>query len=180
MMGPRKARRIRRPLRREGGFAYIAAVLLLVVVAGLSAAIVRMNAAQQTTANDALLVTRAGQAARAGTEWMLYRLLKAGSAANIANACNAAAAGNKFTLNDFVADTGFRVTIACNASQNYIEGDNPANPGAYTKKAIYTLETVACNGAAATCPDDNSAASPDYAERRRVATMCLTDGGTPC
>jgi type II secretory pathway pseudopilin PulG len=161
----------RRP-PREGGFAYVAAVLLLVVVAGLAAAIVRLNAAQQNTSNDALLVARASQAARAGTEWMIYRLARAGSAG---------CAGVTLDLRNA---TGFRVGVKCTAvaptdastpGNQYAEGYDPDDPSAPAKELVFKVESVACNGATATCPDNGSAAAPDYTERRRVATVCFLD-----
>lgn len=154
----------RPPPRRPAGFAYIAAIVLLIVVAGLALAMVRLSATQQNTANGALLVARASQAARGGIEWMFYQVGSKG----LSGCPND---GSKQTLNDFKS-TGFLVTVEC-SYQTYNEGDDTT-----LQKNILTLKAVACNGSAASCPDNNSAAQPDYTERRRVATACIQTGGS--
>ena len=143
--------------RRQSGFAYIAAVVLLVVVAGLCTAMIRMSNTQQATVNGALLGARAGLAARGGIEWGLFQLRTSGCAA-------------ERTLADFVADSGFRVTVRCTATAFNEGEDGAGNPLA---KTMVQLEAVACNGGGA-CPstDPTTVARPDYVERRRVATAC--------
>lgn len=54
--------------RPQSGFAYIAAIVFLVVVAGIAVALLQLTNTQQTTVNQALLGARAGLAARAGIE----------------------------------------------------------------------------------------------------------------
>jgi len=152
------------PRRPAPGFAYIAAVVLLVVVAGLAVAMVRLTASQQNTAQSAALTARASQAARAGVEWMFYRVKTPSTAP-----CTLA--GTATTLSDFKTDTGFLVTVTC-SFYTYNEGQDPAS-GATIAKNIYKVVAVACNGTAASCPDNASAVSPDYIERRRVATACV-------
>lgn len=147
--------------RRDGGFVYIAVVILLVVVAGLGVAAVRLNASQANTVTQAALTVRAGQAARAGIEWMVYQV-------RTKNTPGCAAT----TLTDFQADTGFKVTLSC-SYVSYNEGQDPASGGVLVKN-LYRIQAVACNGSAGTCPDNGSAALPDYTERSRVATVCLT------
>ena len=89
--------------QRQSGFAYIAAVVLLVVVAAVCVALIRLSNTQQTTVNAALLGARASLAARGGIEWGFYQLRN--------GSCNAST-----TLTDFVADSSFRVTVRCTAS----------------------------------------------------------------
>ena len=158
--------------RTERGFAYIAAVVLLIVVAGLATAMVRLTATQQNTANDALLVARASQAARAGTEWMFYQL-----AYRMASACPAGA-GSTQTLTDFRNDTGFLVTVKCSVVA-YNEGQDPTTSAAVVKN-IYRIESVACNGSGSACPDNGSVANAEYTERRRVASICIQADGNLC
>jgi MSHA biogenesis protein MshP len=150
---------------RQSGFAYIAAVVLLVVVATVCIALVRLSTTQQSTVNGALLGARANLAARGGIEWGFYQLR--------GGAC---AAGT--TLTDFVADTGFRVTVRCTA-RDFNEGESSA--GVPVPKKIVQLEAFACNGDA-DCPATGAAvlARPEYVERRRVATTCLLAAGGPC
>lgn len=153
--------------RRAGGFAYIAAVILLVVMAGLALAVVRLNATQANSATEAALSARASQAARAGLEWMYYQLHT-----KYAAGCSGA------TLTDFKTDTGFTVTVSCSYTA-YNEGQNPSDASVLVKN-LYRVEAVACNGSAGTCPDNASSAQPDYTERRRVATVCIAADGTDC
>ena len=153
---------------RQTGFAYIAAVVLLVVVAGVSLVLIRMTGTQQSTVNQALLGVRANQAARAGIEWMFYRLTHDGMLEGCPPAANVA---------DFRADTGFLVSVSCSA-RSFNESEDAA--GGAVKKYIYQVEAVACNGAGATCPDDNSVPRPEYVERRRIATVCMTSTGADC
>jgi len=153
---------------RQTGFAYIAAVILLVVVAGVSLALLRMTGTQQSTVNQTLLGVRANLAARAGIEWMFYRLTHDG----VLEGCPSGA-----TLADFKPGTGFLVSVSC-AARPFNEGEAPA--GGSVKKYIYQVEAIACNGAGASCPDNASVARPEYVERRRIATVCMTSTGADC
>jgi Tfp pilus assembly protein PilX len=162
--------------RKQGGFAYLAAVVLLVVVAGVTAAMLRLTTAQQATANDAVLIAKAGQAARGGVEWMMYQIgatptaVPATLCTQTPNPPATQVAAAATTLGDFLADTGFRVTVTCSYTA-YKEGVDTA--GAAVVKNIYTISSTACNGGTGTCPDNANAGLPDYTERRRVATICM-------
>ncbi|MGH8855694.1 MAG: MSHA biogenesis protein MshP [Telluria sp.] len=142
---------------RQLGFAYIAAVVLLIVVAGLCVALLRLSNTQQDTVNQALLGARANLAARAGIEWGFYQLRNGSCATGT-------------TLTDFINETGFRVTVNC-VSRPFNEGETSS--GAPIVKNSVRLEAFACNGGGA-CPSEAPAivARPDYVERRRVATTC--------
>lgn len=160
-------------LRTQSGFAYIAAVVLLVVVAGLAVALLRLTSTQQSTVNQALLGARASLAARGGIEWA-FRVLD--------TRCQGApTAPVPVQLTQFRAESGFHVTVTC-SYHTYFEGERirPPGPGGDPEqftdplaKRIYRLTAVACNGAGASCPDDGSAASENYVERARVATACV-------
>ncbi|WP_296952738.1 MSHA biogenesis protein MshP [uncultured Massilia sp.] len=174
--------------RAQGGFAYVAAVVFLVVLAGLAAAVLRLNGAQQATVSGAMLGMRAGQAARGGLEWAFYQLR--GGAAQACNdigngpatPANPAANGKSTTLGDFAQGQGWRVTVTCTA-RSYGEGevfDDAKGTAKAQTKLIFELNAWACNGAAAACPDNASAAAPDYVERRRSASICVTDTGGGC
>ena len=156
--------------RRQSGFAYIAAVVFLVVVAGISVALLRLTDTQQTTVNQALLAARANLAARAGIEWVLH---------SPAQRC---IAGQPTDLGDFRSDSGFLVTVGCRV-QTYNEGEVLVGGVLLERQiSIYHIDAVACNGAAGRCPDENSAsvARPDYVERARSATICMTGNDAPC
>lgn len=145
----------------QAGFAYIAAVVLLVVVAGVCVAMLRMTGAQQATVDNALLGARASLAARGGIEWGFYQLRNGSCAAST-------------TLADFAGDSGFQVTVRCTAKEFNEGEDGAGNP---LKKRMVQLEAVACNGGTA-CRGD--AAHPGYVERRRVATTCIMDTAGLC
>lgn len=149
---------------RQEGFGYIAAIVMLVVLATLSIGMLRLNTTQQATSSQDVLSARASMAARAGMEWGLYQVLRGGG-------CNAAPQ----TLTDFKADTGFAVTVSCTAFA-FNEGESA--PGVAQVKTIYTINAVACNSA--TCPDNTQAGRPGYVERRRVATACATASMEDC
>ena len=148
----------------QRGFAYIAAVVLLVVVAGIAVALLRLTETQRSTVNGALLGAHANLTARAGLEWAFR---------DLPNRCDQP----PVTLNDFSYATGFRVTLTCTVSP-FTEGDQldpGTEPGTAPRKIrIYRIEAVACNSAG-NCPDASSVKRPDYVERARVATVCLID-----
>jgi len=152
---------------REGGFAYIAAVILLVVIAGMVSSVMVLTTTQTSSATEAVMSAQASQAARAGLEWAFYQL----HSQNVA-ACTST------TLTDFQADTGFIVAISCSYT-TYNEGQNPVNGSALAKN-LFRVEAVACNGSAASCPDNAGSAQAAYTERRRVATICMTSAADDC
>lgn len=155
-------------VRSAGGFAYIATIVFLVVLASLAAAVARLSTTEQATVDQAVLGARASQAARGGIEWGLYQL----------RSKKCAISSN---LTDFVNDSGFRVTVGCNA-QTYNDGqklDASGNPEPF-KKTLYTLTAIACNGGASACPDNGSAATRDYVERKRIAIVCIDANGGDC
>lgn len=150
---------------RQSGFAYIAAVILLIVVAIVCAALLRLSSTSQATINQNLLGARASLAARAGVEWGFYQLRNGG------------ACFGEQTLADFAADSGFVVTVSCTRT-SFNEGES--SPGVAIAKAIYSIDAVSCN--AATCPSGDAAtvSQPDYVERRRIASICIAAGNTGC
>jgi len=160
---------------RRGGFAYIAAVVFLVVLAGVALAALRLSTGSQATVNGQLLGARANQAARGGIEWALYRIKGTGGAA----ACTNASAGttvNGAKLTDFRQATGMTVTLTC-IVRSYNEGQNP-NGSSFTKN-IFELTATACNRGSG-CPDNTSLADLDYVERKRSASLCIASDGNDC
>ena len=143
MKTPFQARhqRICRPAR---GFGIVTAVFLLVVLAGLGAALVNLTTVQQTTSSLDIQGARAYQAARAGIEWGLYRQLRN----------NSCAAPSSFV----VPANGFTVTVQCILN---------VGPGALKR---YQVVAVACNqpvnGACTAAATSNST---DYVRRRLQA-----------
>jgi MSHA biogenesis protein MshP len=138
------------------GLGAVAAMLVLVLLAALAAAVVRLGWTQQVTFGQDINASRAVQASNAGVQWGFYQ-----ARLGIWNgsACN----GASQTL-DLRTDLGFRVTVSC-STDLYNEGeDSNGNP---VTVRLYTVESIACNGAAASCPDAASVGSPHYVERRR-------------
>lgn len=149
--------------RSQQGLGAIAAIFVLVMLAALAAAVVRLGWAAQTTFAQDLQGARATQAAQAGIEWGLFKALQDGTWASCAGAQTV----------DLRTETGFRVTVTC-SHDAFIEGETTA--GAPRTVKVYTINAVACNGTAASCPDNAMAASTNYVERMRQ--VMATDRNT--
>jgi MSHA biogenesis protein MshP len=91
--------------RAAGGFALIAAIFVLLVLAALAAFAFRIGLTQQQTASYDVMIARAQAAADSGIEYGANRALKAG-------AC-AASTSVALTAPGL---TGFTVTVVCQAS----------------------------------------------------------------
>jgi MSHA biogenesis protein MshP len=153
--------------RRADGFAYIAAIVFLVVLAGFALAVLRLADTEQVTVNQAVLGARANQAARAGLEWAFFRLKPAGTN------CNAVSPNP-----DLKPATGFVVIVRCQM-RTYSEGLDAS--GAAVSKTIFELAATACNSAGTACNGSSAdLANPDYVERRRSASICVASNGTDC
>jgi MSHA biogenesis protein MshP len=128
-----------KPLRhrhpRQSGFAAVAAIFLVVVMAAMGAFMVSISNAQQLASAVDLQGNRAYWAARAGLEWAL------GAVTLSASTCPASPPAT--------VDTGatFNLAVTCNL-QSYTEGTVTAK--------IFTLKSVASAG---------TAGSPTYVER---------------
>jgi MSHA biogenesis protein MshP len=152
LSSPAKPDLLKRPRRSQRGFGAIAIVMMLVLLAAIAAAVVRLATAQQIGSAQEQNAARAAQAARAGIEWGLYQAFQ-GSWKTCASASQ--------TL-DLSADLGMRVAVSCSSSL-YNEGESA--PGTPQTVRIYTVEAVACN-AGGSCPDASRVSSPAYVERR--------------
>ena len=145
---------------RQTGFGYIAAIVIVVILATLATAAVRLNTTQQASSNLDVLAARALQAARAGNELGLYRAL-------VGAICEDA----------FInMGAGFSVQVKCRSAK-FFEGESA--PGVPIEKVIYEIDAVACNSASA-CPDAARVATAEYVERRRVVTACMRADQTDC
>lgn len=151
-----------RPLARQAGFGIIAAIVILVLLAGLGAAIARLGITQTTNATQDMAGSRVVQSARAGIEWGLHRALR-----------NTSCVASQ-TL-DLGSENGYAVTVTCLAT-TYNEGEQSA--GVPLQKIIYSITAVACNSSA--CPDNGAVGNSDYVERRLTATACTTAAGGSC
>ena len=132
----------------------MAAVIVLVLLAGFAAAVVRMGWTSQSGIALDVMSTRARYAANSGADWGLFQAFLGGW-----TQCN-----NASQTLDLRADTGMLVTVTC-ASTVYSEGQDAS--GANQTIRIYTISAVACNGASA-CPDNSRVGSSTYVERERL------------
>ena len=143
-----------RPAR---GFGVIAALVVLVLLASLAAAMVRIGAAEHLGSAQGLQAARATWAAASGLDWGAYQALK-GSWTSCSGASQ--------TL-DLSADSGMWVSVSC-TSTPYREGETAA--GTTQTVRAYTLTATACN-APSGCPDAARAVTPGYVERVRQAVF---------
>jgi MSHA biogenesis protein MshP len=158
----RPPRRPRAAHRSRGrGFALVAAIFLLVIIATMGAFAVHVSANAHATSAAAVLGARAYEAARAGIEWAAFQVRDpnntlAPGATNLPD-CFA----SPTTLALPAAMGGYTVEVACtrfpamSASPNFHEeGDK--------RSAYYLITATASTGVAG---------RPDYAERRLEARI---------
>jgi MSHA biogenesis protein MshP len=149
--------------RRQTGFGAIAAIMILVILASLAAAIVSLGAGQQLASAQDVLSAEAWQVASAGTEDGLFQALR-----------NANCGTATWNSPDY---PHFRVTIACTA-HDYNDGETA--PGVARVLRVFQVVATACNGTAATCPDDAASAGLGYIERQAVAVAYCEWNGAAC
>lgn len=129
-------RTFRSPGAAQRGFSLVAAIFLIVVLAGLAVVAVRMSTLQGQGVTEGLRAAQAFQAARSGVEWAAYRALNTGVCAPA-------------TLNLAEGGTlGFTVTVAC-AVSTHTEGTSTVHVWVFDVRA----EAGAYGG-------------PDYVSRR--------------
>jgi len=133
---------------RQRGFTIVSAIFLLVVLAGLGAAIANISTLQHTSSAMDVQGARAYQAARAGVEWGVYRqLIPPASCAGATSFVPPAPTLSTFT-----------VTVTCTSATN----NNAAPP-----ITVYQITSNACNlpnAAEPKCPGVSGSA--DYIERQ--------------
>jgi MSHA biogenesis protein MshP len=137
---------------RARGVSLITAVFLLVLLAGLTAAVLRLVLVQQATASMDMLGVQAYQAARSGLEWGLYQQLRV-----VPPAVGCFTSPSTFAMPQGGGLRNFTVTVRCTASAGNLAG-NTTNR--------WTIEAVACNQPDANklCP--NPTPNVDYVQRR--------------
>jgi len=128
-------------VNRQGGISLVPALFLLIVLAALGIAAVRLTAVQQQTVVLAMQSARAFSAARSAAEWTAYQAL------NNASCTNATLA---FTENGLA---GFTAQTTC-TSTSHTEGP--------TTVTVYVIEVFASAGTYGT---------PDYVSRRIRSTV---------
>lgn len=144
------------PVKRlfQRGFTLVSAIFILVVLAGLGAAILMVSTSQHMGSALDLQGAQAYQAARAGIEWGLWQRQRNGAAyacvSPLATTFTPPAAAGSLV--------GFRVTVTCGAF---------ADASSTPPILVYEIEAIACNRAA--CPA--VAPGANYVERRLKVTL---------
>ncbi|HEY0061665.1 MAG TPA: agglutinin biogenesis protein MshP [Telluria sp.] len=145
-------------LSRVRGVSLITAVFLIVLLAGLTAALVRVFGAQQAASAMDMLGSQAYQAARSGLEWGMFQQLRVQPPSV---ACFASP--QTFALPSDGNLRNFSVTVSCTPKAGNAVG-NTTNR--------WTLVAVACNQldtTTARCPNANPGA--DYVQRTVQAEL---------
>lgn len=145
---------------RQRGLGLIAAIMVLVILSALAAAITSFSTGQQMASAQDVQAARTWYMAFSGTEWGLHRALKS-------TTCDTQTWANP-------DDPASRVTVAC-SQHTYNDGESV--PGTARQVRVFRIVATACNGGAASCPDDTAVTNPGYVERQRVAiAYCEWDG----
>jgi MSHA biogenesis protein MshP len=97
---------------RESGFALVAAMFIVVILALLGIMMVTIGGMERATATTALRGTQAYFAARSGVEWGVFRAVTAAS-------CSAS---TPFALSGAGLD-GFALTVQCTSTQHREQSD---------------------------------------------------------
>jgi len=132
-------------MRPERGFALVAALFVMLIIALVVVAMARLAANQHGTNSLAIQQARAYQAARAGLEWGIALAVQSGSCA----------AGQAVSLAGSNLAEFTNVLVDCNSTQYAVEDGTTRN--------IYRLTATADNGSPAN--------RPDYAYRQLTATV---------
>ena len=142
-----------RTSRRSRGFAMLAAIFILIVVAALGSYVAVISSNQQIGSAQDLQGSRAYSAARSGLEWGLYQV-------NVVNAHAACTSASGSLVPAAPSLSGFTVTVSCTATTD-------ANGG----PTLFTLSAIACNQPiSGSCPNTSSAGTT-YVERRIDVTF---------
>jgi MSHA biogenesis protein MshP len=140
--------------RRQRGFLIIAAVFLLVVLAGLVAYLMTVSTTSQAASAADQNSAKAYQAARAGAEWGAYQLLR--TTGTFKTTCDGVGATATHNLTFASGLSAFTATVTCTRVT--------LTEGAASVKA-YRLVSNACNSPnAGACPNNATTAST-YVER---------------
>jgi MSHA biogenesis protein MshP len=143
--------------RRYGrGFSLVTAIFLLVVLSALGAYMVVFTGQQQTALQVDVLGVRAYYAARAGSDWALFRAIDPDNTIGPPPAFAACPSGTINTLGGSLSP--FTVVVTCTSSDHTESTRNIR---------VYEITATACNNAS--CPAVSPAAG--YVERQIVVTV---------
>lgn len=136
------------------GFAVVAAIFILVVLAGMGAYIASISSQQHIGSALDVEGSRALQAARSGMEWVISSVIDGDECPD-----------PPYTLNatDFPKLQGFAVTVTCDRGSEITDGAD--------KIRSYSLTATACNQPASGCP--NGSPSANYIERQLTVQVVM-------
>lgn len=139
--------------RSVPGFALMAAVFVLVVLAAIAVYLLTVSIGQVAATTQDEQATRAYQAARAGIEWGAFQVLRNSGGTFAATTCPAGGSST-ITLGPLGASAGtFSATVTCTRTMESEGGNNVG---------IYLLTSNGCNRSAS-CPGTPDAT---YVERQ--------------
>lgn len=145
--------------RHARGFLLIAAVFLLVVLAGLIAYMMTVSTTSQMASVADNNAARAYQAARTGIEWGAYQVLRNSGGSFVVNTCTGGAP-TKVDLALSSNLSGYTATVSC-ISTTTSEGATPTVNS-------YSIKSSGCNDS--TCPN-TATTTATYVERELRLTI---------
>lgn len=148
------------------GFSLVAAIFLLVIIAGLGVFMLSVYSTQRATANQDILGVRAYHAAKAGLEWASFQLLSPENAVPATAPATCAAGTGSPVFAGALA--GFVVNVSCTLTTT-TEGSNTIRVYQMTSTAVFPAVLIA-----------GEIPGPDYVERRLQASIstCRIGPGT--
>jgi MSHA biogenesis protein MshP len=146
--------------QRQRGFLVIAAVFLLVVLAGLVGYLMTVSTTSQAASAADASSAKAYQAARGGIEWASYQVLRNAGGSFVTTTCPGAGSVN---LAFGSALSGFTTTVSCTSTSGITEGG-----GSVT---IYAITSNACNEPVSGACRNPTTTSSTYVERQLSATL---------
>ena len=135
----------------------MAALVVLVLLALLAAAVVRLSVGSHTAIAQEIQAARTQAAMRAGVDWGLFQIFQS----------TGAWLGCGTPQSQTLELVGSNATVACSALAPYNEGEHA--DGTVRRVRVIRLTVVACNASA--CPDNAAAAGAQYVERMRELTV---------
>ncbi|MDQ2821253.1 MAG: agglutinin biogenesis protein MshP [Pseudomonadota bacterium] len=145
--------------KKQAGVGLVTAIFLLVVIAGLAAAMVTVFTNQQASSQLDLQGSRAYQSARAGIEWGLFNATQATTYC-VPSGTTDATTTNSFALPAASMLSGFTVTVICSTA---------LGPGRDAATMVRKISATSCNqptnGACGSNSGSNSGNNLDYVQR---------------
>ncbi len=147
------------PQRAQRGFLVIAAVFLVIVLAGLVAYLTTVSTTSQAASAADVNSARAYQAARAGAEWAVFQILQNSGGSFATSTCTGGAPTQVDKTFAGTSLSAFTARVTCTSVS--------VTEGAATMKA-YSIVSSACNEPA--CPNTTTLTAT-YAERQLTLTI---------